>query len=113
MDKVHEHRVIVRQVLTDYCQLYSQSNSSDVETVLLSDRSQDQYLLIRLGWEGDRRVNRTVIYVRLREGKIWVEEDWTEEGVATDLLALGVQREAIVLAFHPPHLREHTEFAVA
>ena len=72
-------------------------------------------------WDGDdlrsvgdhRRVNRTVINLRLRDGKVWIEEDWTEQGVATDLLAAGVARDSIVLAFHPPHLREYTEFAVA
>jgi hypothetical protein len=52
-----------------------------------------------------------VIHLRLRGGKVWVEEDWTEQGVATDLLAAGMEREAIVLGFQPLHLRQYTEFA--
>jgi XisI protein len=48
----------------------------------LSDRTQDQSLLMRLGWEGDRRINHNVIHLRLQEGKIWVEEDWIEQGAA-------------------------------
>jgi hypothetical protein len=112
MDRLSQYRSIVQQVLNDYYQLYSQSDNLGYEAMLLCDRDRDQYLLMRLGWEGDRRVNRTMIHVRLRDEKVWVEEDWTEQGVATDLLALGVPRDAIVLGFHPPHLREHTEFAV-
>ncbi|MBD2328804.1 element excision factor XisI family protein [Alkalinema sp. FACHB-956] len=111
MDRVNEYRTIIQRVMADYYQLYSRSKNPDLETLLLCDGSQDQYLLMRLGWEGDRRVNRNVIHLRLRDGKVWVEEDWTEQGVATDLLAAGVEREAIVLGFQPPHVREFTEFA--
>jgi hypothetical protein len=45
--------------------------------------------------------------------KFWIEEDWTEEGVATELLEAGVPSSDIVLAFHEPAMRQHTEFAVA
>jgi XisI protein len=113
MDRVNEYRSIVKQVLDEYYQLYSESEHPNFETFRLCDESQDQYLLMRLGWDGERRVNRNVIHLRLLEGKVWVEEDWTEQGVATDLLAAGVPREAIVLGFQPPHLREYTEFAAA
>jgi hypothetical protein len=113
MDRNQQYRSIIHQVLDDYYRLYSQSENSNLETMILNDEIQDQYLLLRMGWDGDRRVNRTVIHLRLRDGKVWIEEDWTEQGVATDLLAAGVARDSIVLAFHPPHLREYTEFAVA
>ncbi len=49
----------------------------------------------------------------LKDGKIWIEEDRTEDGIATDLLQAGVSCEDIVLAFHPPRLRQFTEFATA
>jgi XisI protein len=112
MDRISEYRSIMQQVLQDYYQLYRRSQDPNFETLLLCDESQSQYLLMRLGWEGDRRINRTMIHLRLRDGKIWIEEDNTETGVATDLLAAGVPHEAIVLGFHPPRLRQHTEFAI-
>jgi hypothetical protein len=49
----------------------------------------------------------------LQNGKIWIENDWTEEGLVTGLLECGVPPEDVVLAFHPPEMRSHTEFAVA
>ncbi|MBV7334508.1 XisI protein [Chloroflexi bacterium TSY] len=55
-------------------------------------------------------VKRTSIY---SYGKIWIEIDWTEEGIATELVAAGVPKEDIVLAFHHPSMRQYTEFAVA
>ncbi len=66
---------------------------------------------MKMGWHQDNRIKRNVIHVRLKNQKIWIEEDWTEDGIATDLLQAGVQREDIVLAFHPPRLRQFTEFA--
>ena len=53
------------------------------------------------------------VYVRIRDGKFWIEEDWTEDGIATDLVRAGVPKEDIVLAFHEPKLRQYTDFAVA
>jgi hypothetical protein len=80
---------------------------------LVLDEEHDQYLLLKTGWSGERRMRKTFVHVRLHNGKFWIEEDWTEEGVATDLLRAGVPRDDIVLAFHPPEMRPFTEFAVA
>lgn len=53
------------------------------------------------------------MHVRLRNGKIWIEEDGTEDGFASHLLEAGVPKSDIVLAFHAPWERQYTEFAVA
>jgi hypothetical protein len=69
--------------------------------------------LIARGGQGEERIKENTIPVRLRDGKIWIEEDWTEDGVVTDFLQAALPREDIVLAFHPPHLRQYTELAIA
>ncbi|MFN9648942.1 MAG: element excision factor XisI family protein, partial [Pseudanabaena sp.] len=53
------------------------------------------------------------VYVRIRDQKFWIEEDWTEVGIANELIALGVPKEDIVLGFHSPQMRPYTDFAVA
>lgn len=60
-----------------------------------------------------KRITGMTVYSRIRDGKFWIEEDWTENGIATDLLREGVPKEDIVLAFHEPKMRQYTEFAVA
>jgi hypothetical protein len=112
MDRVNEYRSVVKEVLAEYQALNLKADSK-TESVLALDEVNDQYLLILMGWNRDERIKNTMIHVRLKDGKIWIEEDWTEEGVATDLLLKGVDREAIVLAFHPPQVRQYTEFAIA
>lgn len=111
MDRVAQYRAIIHQILESYRQLFAEQPSNDVETAVICDDTHGEYLLMRVGWRGDRRVRRPAFYLRLKDGKIWVEEDWTQEGVATDLLEAGVPPEDIVLAFQPPELRPLTEFA--
>jgi len=109
MDKLNHYRSLIQKLLEDYQKLGS--DNSDIESTLLLDPIRDQYLLLKMGWHQDHRIKRNVIHVRLKDQKIWIEEDWTEDGIATDLLQAGVPREDIVLAFHPPRLRQFTEFA--
>lgn len=112
MDRLKHYREIVQEVLTEYHQINEKSGST-TESVLVFDDLHNQYLLLLMGWDKDERIKTVMIHIRLKDDKIWIEEDWTEDGVATDLLQKGVSREEIVLAFHPPHVRQYTEFAIA
>ena len=53
----------------------------------------------------------TIIHVDIRDGKIWTQRDFTEEGVASELVDLGVPKTDIVLDFKPPYMRQFTGFA--
>jgi hypothetical protein len=46
------------------------------------------------------------------DGKIWIQHDGTEVGVANELTDLGVPKLDIVLAYQPESARRLTEFAV-
>ncbi|MCC5643739.1 XisI protein [Nostoc sp. CHAB 5824] len=45
--------------------------------------------------------------------KVWIQYDGTSLPVAEALLEAGILREDIVLGFHPPELRQYTDFAVS
>ncbi|MDY6939566.1 MAG: XisI protein [Cyanobacteriota bacterium] len=112
MDRIAYLRNAVREVLKDYHQLNEKSNST-TESCLVFDEQREQYLLLLMGWHEDERIKSVMIHIRLKNDKIWIEEDWTEEGAIADLLQKEIAPEEIVLAFHPPHLRPYTEFAIA
>ena len=46
-------------------------------------------MLINTGWKNKQRIRGTTFYVRIRNGKFWVEEDWTDRGIVPELLAAG------------------------
>ena len=111
MDKVARYRAIVKQVLTRYAEQYP--SHGQIETAPLFDDVTDHYMVVDYGWDRTGRVHAPILHVHLREGKVWVELDNTEDGIAPILLAASVPQQDIVLAFYRPERRRLTEFAVA
>jgi len=79
----------------------------------LRDRTRDNYLLLYVGWNGEERIHGCPIHINIKDGKIWIQQDFTEEGLANQLVELGVPKTDIVLGFRAPYVRELTGFAVA
>lgn len=113
MDKLIEYSNLIKRILTEYVELSNRHHNPDIETFLIVDEAKAHYIWMNLGWQNGERVTGMTVYVRIRDGKFWIEEDWTEDGIATDLVSAGVPREDIVLAFHEPKMRQYTDFAVA
>jgi hypothetical protein len=53
-----------------------------------------------------------VIHIDIKDDKIWLQQNLTNQLVAEDLVALGIPKDRIVLGFQPPYMRKFTEFAV-
>jgi len=70
-------------------------------------------MLYVVGWDNRKRIHNINIHADIINGKIWIQHDNTEEGIVADLEREGVPKSDIVLAFHEPELRKHTEYAVA
>jgi hypothetical protein len=114
MDKLNNYRSIVKKILKEYDQITSETpNISGVDTILSFDEERDQYLWFDVGWHERKRIKAITIYIRIKNEKIYIEEDWTEEGIANELLREGIPKSDIVLAFHDPESRKYTEFAIA
>jgi XisI protein len=69
--------------------------------------------LVSVGWSKEGRVHGCLIHVSIQDGKVWVQRDGTQEGIANELVRSGIPKEDIVLGFHEPEIRPHTGFAVA
>jgi len=111
MDTLERDRDLIEKILTEYAALaYS---FGEIRREVVFDRVHDHYLLMIEGWEGWKRVHGVIVHVDIIDGKFWIQRDGTEDGIATELMAAGVPKEQIVLAFRPPSVRPHTEFAVA
>ena len=113
MDREMSYRNLIKRGLSEYCDWSNAAGKGNIEAMCSFDDERGQYLAVRVGWDGKRRFRQIVLHIRLHAGKIWIETDDTEDGFATELLKAGVPNTDIVLAFHPPHLRQYTDFAVA
>lgn len=111
MDKLEQYRTIIERVLTQ--RVNDLKDFPDLRDKTVYDRRTDSYLLLRQGWDKSRRVHAIIVHLEILDGKIWVQEDWTEHGVVADLEEAGVPKSDIVLGFQPPQVRPYTEYAAA
>ena len=109
--KLEQYRSIVRRVIQDYAVGKPSHGKIDSEAII--DPVSDHYEVLHIGWDGVRRVHGVVIHLDIINDKVWIQYDGTNRPVADALLDAGIPQEDIVLGFHPEHLRQYTEFAVA
>jgi len=81
--------------------------------VTFEDVDKGRFLLQQVRDSEGRYDSTTLAHLEIREGKIWVLTDNTEQGIATELVPLGVPKQQIVLAFYPLTVRLRGEFAAA
>jgi hypothetical protein len=111
MDKLENYRQMIRQVLRPYLNIsYANAN---IHNRAAFDAETDQYLIISEGWDKNQHLHSCLIHVEIIAGKVWIQCDNTEEGIANELIATGINQEDIVLGFHEPALRQYTGFAIA
>ena len=113
MEELEKYRYLIKKILTEYHEWISGSSNLNDESYLIFDELHDHYLLLFMGWDGKKKNSNIHIHIRIENEKFYIEEDWTEEGITTELLREGVPKEDIVLAFHFSESRKLTGFAVA
>jgi hypothetical protein len=113
MDQLDQFRTTIRSILTEHARI--PPSYGELRYVPVFDRESDRYVLLLTGrdFQG-HRVNVSIIHVDILDGKLWVQADGAEYGVAQELADAGVPKDQIVLGFWPPETRKrNTEFAVA
>lgn len=111
MDKLNGYRQIITKILTKYANIpYSYG---EITQQLIIDKEENNFLLFDTGWQNKRRVHGCVTHIQIIDDKIWIQRDGIEHGITNELVEAGIPKDKIVLAFHPPQVRQHTEFAVS
>ena len=111
MDTLNKYRDIIKNKLKEYTEIpYAYG---DLKCQLIVSDDENNFLLITQGWEDDLRVHGCLVHLEIINHKIWIHRDGMEDGIANELVAAGIPKSDIVLAFHPPDVRKFTEFAVS
>ncbi|MFB2837429.1 XisI protein [Floridanema evergladense] len=111
MDRVEEYRNIIERILDAHHRIsYSHG---ELESKLIIDRDRNNFLIMVAGWDGKRRVHGCVVHVEIINDKIWIQRDGIEDGITNELVAAGIPKDKIVLAFHAPNVRQYTGYAIA
>ncbi len=111
MDRLEAYRNIIRNTLKPYLNI-SYANA-DISNRAAFDSETDQYLIISEGWNKNQHLHSCLIHLEIINGKVWIQCDNTETGIANEFVQSGIPKEDIVLGFHEPEVRQYTGFAVA
>ncbi|BAY09119.1 XisI protein [Calothrix sp. NIES-2098] len=108
---VEQYRQYIKYLLSERQKRASRSrNYEEYEVQTIFDEQQDHYQLLYVGWRGNKRDFGCILHLDIKDEKIWIQHDGTEEGIANRLVEMGVPKQYIILAFHEPYVRQFTEF---
>ena len=110
MDNLSRYRKAIKKVLSHHAE-YTPSHGQ-IETNPIFDTRKDHYLLVDSGWDRTGRVHAVVLHLCIKNDKVWIERDGTQEGITEELLNSGIPQTDIVLGFYRPNRRKITDFAV-
>jgi hypothetical protein len=110
MDRIDKYRDILHQLLSENALLMNKSERITSTVIVSEDRN--HFMVINEGWEGKRRIHSLVFHAEIRSGKLWIHHDGIDRGIIEDLVAAGIPKDHIVLAFHSPEIRTYTGYAV-
>ena len=109
MDALKPDRDLVERILCECARFYALPER--FRTLTVFDRKNGRFLLVDEGWNGFKCVHHTWMHGELRDGKLSIQRDGTQDGIALDLVNAGVPKGRIVLAFQHPGRRQYGEFA--
>jgi hypothetical protein len=110
MDNIANYRKYIQALLTHYASEDNSDNDSEVQLVF--DTERDHYQWLNVGWKKLDRIYRCIIHFDIKDGKIWLQQNLTDENPAEELVVMGVPREDIVLGLQPPYKRQYTDYGV-
>lgn len=111
MEKLDYYRTCIETLLEQESRY--NSHAEDVESELFFDPIRHHYQLMRVGWQGLKRVYYTVMHFDIKDSKIWIQQNTTERDVGQALVEMGIPKEDIILGLHPPYKRPYTGYGVA
>jgi hypothetical protein len=111
MANLDKYPTYVETLIKKYSRYKPSYGEVEIQTIL--DRENHHYLLASVGWDYHERIRGCLLHIDIKDQKIWIQHDGTEESIADELVAMGVLKEDIVLAYHALYKRKFTEFAIS
>ncbi len=98
VSKLNRYRQILQQVVEHHAAMPAEP--AHVESLPICDPVHDDYLLMDVDRSPKGSVGYIVLHLRLKDGKVHVERDGIEDGIAQDLVEAGVAEEDIVYTLY-------------
>lgn len=93
-------QTVIKQILSRYAQI---PHREAIQARLLFDDQQSIYALIEMGWWQKRYLHNCLLHVEILNEQVWIQFDGTEMGIGAELIAAGIETQAIRFGFRPAH----------
>lgn len=102
------------RILIDYLEAYASARKDKTEKyTVVADHEKGHFMLVNFGWDYPHYRHSVVFHFEIKNGKVWIHKNNTEELVAHDLTLKGIPPDNIVLGFQPEERRPFTGYASA
>ncbi len=109
--KLNQYRQLLQEVIEMHAAMPGVPETT--ESVPICDPVHDNFLLMDIGGEGRKRKGYIVVHLRLKDGKVRVEQDGIEYGIGQDLIEAGIPEEDIVYTFYKDEVLPTAELIAA
>lgn len=105
MDKTLKFELVIIEFLEAYAKGYEDS-PDELDTQVIVDNRGRHYQLLRIGWSDKKFIHFCVFHFDIKDDKIWVQVNETEELIVDELARRGISPEDVELGFQPEYLRK-------
>lgn len=84
---------------------YEDHHPEWAETELSFDDKRMRYIVMSVGWLGEKRVHHCLVHIDICDGRIVIQANNTEDLLDEELVDLGIPLNKIEFGFIPPSVR--------
>jgi hypothetical protein len=97
MDKVKKYNQILKSLILKYSELKPSYSNNEWQPIL--DSEHGEYLLVKFvsGKNGESKTKYPIFHFRLKNGKVFIEENNTDSDIVSELLSLGVTEKDLAV----------------
>lgn len=99
MDRLENYCQILQNIVNRHAQF--KPANGEIETHAVIDTENNDYMVVDSGWnEKRRRIYDVVLHFRLQDGMVYIERNNTDAEIVRELLAAGIEKDDIILAYN-------------
>jgi hypothetical protein len=111
MDRLISYEKAIMSFLEEYASYFT-NDPSGIETYIIADKERKHFQIVRTGWHEDRFFHYMLFHILIKNGKVWLLQNNTEDMIGDDLVRHGIPKSEIILGFQPKEVRPLTGFGV-
>jgi hypothetical protein len=102
MDKVEKYNRILQSLILKYAKFKPRYTANEWQPIC--DPKHGEYLLLKFvsSTNGESKNKYSIFHFRLKNGKVFIEENNTDTDIASELLDLGIKKQDIVIQNFTP-----------